>query len=36
VVPGQRSFNLEMAVPFDVLESMLAFCAGRSAVDGGH
>jgi hypothetical protein len=36
VVRGQKKFDLEMAVPFEVLKSMLAFCGTRSAVDGGH
>lgn len=35
VVPGREKFNLEMALPFPALESMLAFCSQRGGADGG-
>jgi hypothetical protein len=36
VVPGSEKFRLEMAVPFEVLKSMLAFCGGRPQFDAGR
>lgn len=36
VVPGQESFSLEMAVPYEVLRARLAFCGREPGADAGR
>ncbi len=36
VFPGGEKLRMEVAVPFEVLESMLAFCSGRPSGDAGR
>jgi hypothetical protein len=36
VTPGSEKLNLEMAVPFEVLQSMLAFCSRGAKGDAGR
>lgn len=36
VFPGGENLRLEVAIPFEVLQSLLAFCSGKGHVDGGR